>query len=70
MLGDIGDPQLVGIMARNVAFNQVVRGGNASDPSESRPSSDSGPSYEHLHRVVADGSLVAIVSSAYIRRAP
>jgi hypothetical protein len=59
VLGDIRDPELVGIVARKLTFNQVIRGGDVGDSPESRPSADSGdsrPSHEHLHRVVANGN--------------
>jgi hypothetical protein len=58
VLGDIRDPELVGIVARKLTFNQVIRGGDVGASPESRPSADSGdsrPSHEHLHRVVPNG---------------
>ena len=62
MFGDIGDPELVGIVARKLTFNQVIRGRavcNSLESPTSGDSSDSRPSHEHLHRVVAHSDLVA-----------
>jgi hypothetical protein len=58
VLGDIGDPELVGIMARKLTLHQVMCRRDVGDSPESRPSADSGDSrsrHEHLHRVVPNG---------------
>jgi hypothetical protein len=59
MLGDIGDPEPLGIMARKLTLNQVICRRDVGNSPESQPSAESRPSHEHLHRVVTYGNLLA-----------
>jgi hypothetical protein len=53
MLGDIGDPQLIGLVAMKLSFDPVAGGGHTRDVTKARApgdSSNASASHQHLDR--------------------
>jgi hypothetical protein len=62
MLGDIGDPQLIGLVAMKLSFDPVAGGGHTRDVTKARApgdSSNASASHQHLDRQVTDGDALS-----------
>ena len=62
MLGDVGDPQLVGLVAMKLPVDPVAGGGHSRDVAKARAPGnplDASASHEQLDRLVTDGDALS-----------
>ena len=62
MLGDVGDPQLIGLVAMKLPVDTVAGGGHPWDVAKARAPRDSlnpSASHQHLDRLVTDGDALS-----------